>query len=73
MIFLRLNARKVGENVVLKRLYSLIRQLFPFFGDKSFRKMHLTLQKANHAYRHFDSILSPQYIYDYHKTHVRLN
>ena len=74
MIFLTLNARKVRENVVLKRLYSLIRQIGPFFGDKSFGKMHFMLQKTNYANcGHFVSVLSPQYVCDYYKTHVLLN
>ena len=74
MIFLTLNARKVRENVVLKRLYSLIRQIGPFFGDKSFGKMHFMLQKANYANcGHFVSVLSPQYVCDYYKSHVLLN
>lgn len=68
MIFLRLNARKVGENVVLKRLYLREGQSFPFFGSEPSGNMQFSVQKAKCSSCHFDSILSPQYVCGYCKT-----
>lgn len=60
MIFLRLNARKVGENVILKRPYLREGQIFPFFGSEPSGNMQFSVQKAKCACCHFDLVLSPQ-------------